>query len=271
MIAQDDIIAYDQVVTYDLAVLKLPVTPVDAAGTLSGGLTLTTNTAMAGQLTVSAFGVNSIVGTGTLLNLKLDVIGAAGMSSVLKIQKLVLNDDAQTNLTDGKVTIPPVCPTVTGIAPSSGAVGSVVTITGTNLSNVTSVKFSNNVTATITGNTATQVTVMVPAGAVNGPITVSKTGCTDVQTPVFTVGCTGVTITVNPATLAAATLNQAPNVTFTATGGTGPYQFTLSAGNLPNGLTLPTSGVMTGAPTVAGTFNFTVRARDANNCEGTRA
>ncbi len=353
--AQDDIIAYDLIVTFDPTVLKLQATPVDATGTLSSGLTVTPNAGTAGQLTVSAFGVNAIVGTGTLLNLKFEVIGAPGSLSVLKIQKMLLNDDAQTNLTDGKVTIPPGCPTVTSIVPTSGVIGSVVTITGTNFTGVTSVKFFNNVTATITNNTGTQVTVTVPAGAVTGPITVSKTGCADVQTPVFTVpllcptvsgisstsgavgssvtitgtnlsnvtsvkfannvtatitgntatsvtvtvpagavngsltisktgcadvqtapftvtgGCNGVTITVNPATLVGAMVNQAYSVNFTATGGTGPYQFTLAAGGLPNGVTLPTNGALTVTPTAAGTFNFTVKATDANNCMGTRA
>ncbi len=269
--AQDDIIAYDLVLTYDPAVLKLQATPVDAAGTLSNGLTLTPNTATAGQLTVSAFGVNAIVGTGALLNLKFDVIGAAGSSSVLKIQKLVLNDDAQTNLTDGKVTIPGAvaCPTVADISPASGNVNSTVTINGMNFTGITGVKFGNNVTAIITGNTATQLMVTVPATAVTGPLTISKAGCPDVTTAPFTVTCP--TITVNPATVANATLNQAYSVNFTATGGTGPYQFTLSAGGLPNGVTLPSNGALTVTPTAAGTFNFTVKATDANNCMGTRA
>ena len=78
------------------------------------------------------------------------------------------------------------CPTVTSINPTSGAVGSSVTINGANLTGVT-VRFSNNINATITNNTGTQLTVTVPVGAVTGPITVSKAGCNDVQTSTFTV------------------------------------------------------------------------------------
>jgi len=82
---------------------------------------------------------------------------------------------------------PPSCPAVSGIAPANGAVGASVVITGTNLTGVTAVKFNNNVTASFTVNSATQITATVPAGAATGPITISKTGCTDAQTAMFTV------------------------------------------------------------------------------------
>jgi uncharacterized protein (TIGR03437 family) len=80
------------------------------------------------------------------------------------------------------------CPTASVVNPSSGTVGSTVTITGTNFIGVTSVKFSANVTATIVSNTGTALTVTVPAGAVTGPLTISKAGCSDLTTATFTVG-----------------------------------------------------------------------------------
>ena len=49
------------------------------------------------------------------------------------------------------------------------------------------VKFANNVTAQFTINSATQITAIVPNNAISGPITISKQGCTDVQTNAFTV------------------------------------------------------------------------------------
>ncbi len=78
-------------------------------------------------------------------------------------------------------------------------------------------------------------------------------------------------ITVNPATLPNGTAGAAYNQTLTANGGTPAYAFTVTAGALPNGLALSTTGALTGTPTAAGAFNFTVLARDANNCSGTRA
>jgi len=78
------------------------------------------------------------------------------------------------------------------------------------------------------------------------------------------------TITVNPATLSNGVMGQAYNQTLTATGGNAPYTFAVSAGTLPNGVTLAVGGALSGTPTVAGVFNFTVTTTDANNCLGGR-
>jgi Putative Ig domain/Matrixin/Ig-like domain from next to BRCA1 gene len=50
-----------------------------------------------------------------------------------------------------------------------------------------------------------------------------------------------------------------------ATGGTGVYSWTLASGSgpLPGGLSLSPGGLISGTPTVGGTFNFTVRAADS--------
>lgn len=52
---------------------------------------------------------------------------------------------------------------------------------------------------------------------------------------------------------------------FTATGGSGIFGYTVSAGALPTGLVLGTDGVVSGTPTTAGTFSFTIRATE-NGC-----
>lgn len=78
-------------------------------------------------------------------------------------------------------------------------------------------------------------------------------------------------ITVNPATLPNGTVGAAYNQVVTATGGTAPYTFAVSSGALPTGLVLnPATGAITGSPTTAGTFNFSITAIDANGCRGTR-
>ena len=59
--------------------------------------------------------------------------------------------------------------------------------------------------------------------------------------------------------------------TFTQTGGTAPVTFSSTGGPLPPGLTLnATTGVLAGAPTQAGTFQFTITATDANGCTGSQ-
>ena len=68
--------------------------------------------------------------------------------------------------------------TISGFAPTSGIVGTTVTITGSNFSPIPSendVKF-NDISATVSAATATQLTVTVPAEATTGKITVTLGG-----------------------------------------------------------------------------------------------
>ncbi len=64
-------------------------------------------------------------------------------------------------------------PTITSFTPSGGVIGSTVTITGTNFVNVSSVTFGGVVAVSPTINSATQLTVAVPTGAVTGAIVVT--------------------------------------------------------------------------------------------------
>ena len=50
--------------------------------------------------------------------------------------------------------------------------------------------------------------------------------------------------------------------TLIETGGTAPLNWSISLGSTPPGLTLSSAGVLSGIPTSAGTFNFTVRLND---------
>jgi hypothetical protein len=57
-----------------------------------------------------------------------------------------------------------------------------------------------------------------------------------------------------------------------AAGGKPPYAWTVTAGDLPAGITLDSaSGTLSGTPTAAGTFTFTVQATDANDQSATKA
>ena len=80
-------------------------------------------------------------------------------------------------------------PTITSFNPTSGPIGTSVTITGTGFQDtsvVTAVEF-NNVAATFTVNSDTQITATVPAGATDGPIDVTDSEGTAVSATNFDV------------------------------------------------------------------------------------
>lgn len=54
-----------------------------------------------------------------------------------------------------------------------------------------------------------------------------------------------------------------PTTALAVTGGVSPYTWTTTVGNLPTGLSLSTAGSITGTPTVAGPFSFTVKVTDS--------
>ncbi|WP_326556718.1 DUF7927 domain-containing protein [Micromonospora sp. NBC_01796] len=62
------------------------------------------------------------------------------------------------------------------------------------------------------------------------------------------------------------------SVPLTVTAGTAPYVWSVSAGSLPPGVTLNAStGLLSGTPTAAGSFPFTVQVTDASNQSATQA
>ena len=115
-------VAYDFDLTFNNNVLQLQNPPIDAAGTLSSAMNITPNATTPGRLRVSAFGTAALAGAGTLLNLKFNVVGAPGTSTDLTWQRFLFNEEAQTNLVNGRFTVasqPTLPPTVTTAAASS--------------------------------------------------------------------------------------------------------------------------------------------------------
>ena len=78
-------------------------------------------------------------------------------------------------------------PVITSFTPATGAVGTSVVITGTNLTGATQVTFNGTNAPTFTVNSATQVTVSVPAGATTGPIALTTPISTGVSATPFIV------------------------------------------------------------------------------------
>jgi uncharacterized protein YhjY with autotransporter beta-barrel domain len=142
-----------------------------------------------------------------------------------------------------------------GVAPYAYAITAGVLPTGLTLSSTTG-EISGAPTAAGTFNVTISATDS-SGGA--GPYTASQAYSLTIATP---------TLTVSPGALPAASVGAAYSQTLTASGGTAGYSYAISAGALPAGLTLTTSGVLSGAPTTGGTFNFTVTATDSSGGAG---
>ena len=75
---------------------------------------------------------------------------------------------------------------------------------------------------------------------------------------------------ISTTSLSSGTLGAAYSQILSATGGMTPYTWTVSAGTLPAGLTISTSGVISGTPTTVGTKALTFKVTDSNNTTATK-
>src|SRR5438477_595016 len=80
---------------------------------------------------------------------------------------------------------------------------------------------------------------------------------------ILTVNASIPPLQVTSSQLPGGTVASAYSATLSASGGTSPYSWSLSSGTLPTGLILSSSGTLSGTPTVAGAFPFTVAVNDA--------
>ncbi|HNG34785.1 MAG TPA: putative Ig domain-containing protein, partial [Blastocatellia bacterium] len=174
------------------------------------------------------------------------------------------------------LTILPPCPTITlnPAGASGGTVGTAYSQTLTASGGTAPYSFSILSGALPPGLnlSANGVLSGTPTAVGTHTFTVMATaanGCTGLQTYTINVACP--TVTLNPVTLPNGATGTAYSQTLTANGGTSPHTFVISAGALPGGLTLFSNGTLTGTPVIAGAFNFTITATDANGCTGSRS
>jgi hypothetical protein len=110
----------------------------------------------------------------------------------------------------------------------------------------------------------------IAAGSFSFTVTATNaSGCAGSREYTISVNCP--TITLSSAPLADGMVNSPYSQTISASGSVGGYAFRVTNGSLPTGLSLNLStGEISGTPTSAGTFNFTVTATDAYGCAGSR-
>ena len=162
-------------------------------------------------------------------------------------------------------------PVITSFTPQSGPPGSSVKVTGANLTGATSVTVGGVSAAGFTVPSDTQIIWGVPTAVVVGPITVTTPGGTATSASNFTVTtCPQMTLSdlASPVALVGESYQ---DQSIKASGGTGPFSHQIS-GNLPPGLSdvgAATSDTITlsGTPTAAGNYLFTVAFTDKNGCQ----
>lgn len=78
------------------------------------------------------------------------------------------------------------------------------------------------------------------------------------------------TVAITNASLPDGVAGNAYSMSLGASGGTGPYGFSVKSGSLPPGLALSAGGAISGTPTTGGTYTFTVQATASGANAGTK-
>ncbi len=115
-------------------------------------------------------------------------------------------------------------------------------------------------TATAVGSVSFTVSV-TDSSTGAGPFVISGT---------YTLVVAAPAVTVSPSVLAVPIVGISYTQTLTANGGSPAYSYAPTAGSLPVGLTLSASGVISGTPTAAGNYSFSVTATDSHGFAGSQ-
>jgi hypothetical protein len=108
------------------------------------------------------------------------------------------------------------------------------------------------------------------AGTTNFTATVTDSSSHSASKP-LSITVAPPSLTVTTASLANGTVGVAYSQTLAASGGTGGYSWSVTAGGLQTGLSLSTAGAISGTPTAAGTANFTAQVKDASGFTAAKA
>lgn len=111
-------------------------------------------------------------------------------------------------------------------------------------------------TPTATGTFNTSMRVSFNGGSMGGP------GITITYSNWVINAAAAVTISVSPSSLPTGAINASYSQQLTASGGTSPYTYSTSS-SLPSGVTLSSSGLLSGTPTVSGSFNLVIQVNDS--------
>ena len=166
-------------------------------------------------------------------------------------------------------------------APAAGPVGATVAANSSN----------NPITLNLSGGAATSVAISTAAAhgtATASGTTISYTptaGYSGSDTLAYTatnasgtsspatvsISVSAPSITLSPGSLSNGIVGVTYNSSFSASGGTAPYSYSITSGSMPAGLSLSTSGTLSGTPTTGGAYNFSIGVQDRYGATGSQA
>jgi hypothetical protein len=149
---------------------------------------------------------------------------------------------------------------------------------GTNQQFTATGTYSDGSTKNITNQaTWTSSNTSVATVSATGLVTPLTTGSTTITATLG--GITGSTnasaqvavISITTSSLPAALVNHAYSATLAASGGVSPYTWSVATGALPTGLSLASTGQLTGTPTATGAFSFALKVSDSASHSATQS
>ena len=229
-----------------------PYTYAVTAGALPSGLTLASDGTLSG--TPTAGGMFNFTVTAT------DSSSGAGPYSASQAYSLTVNTPT---IAVSPTTLPAA---TTGssysqtISASGGTAAYTYAVTSGALPSGLSIASDGTLSGTPTaGGTYNFTVTATDSSTGTGPYTGSRAYSLTVNAP---------TVTVAPTTLSTGTTGSSYSQSVSASGGTAPYSYAITAGVHPAGLTLASDGMLSGTPTAGGVYTFTVTATDSSTGTG---
>ncbi len=285
--------AGSNVVVSPISSAEVTFTTVTGVGTTAAQENPTGTPLSSGYITPTYYDISTTAGFTGTVSICITYNEAQYLGNESRVKLLHYETGAWVNRTSGPVdTINnKVCGNVTSFSEFATAEATVPTITTASLPDGTA-GASYSATLTSSGGvpplTWSILTGSLPAGlSLNASTGVISGTPTTAGTSNFTVRVTDSysatndkalsimiysAISITTISLADGTTGAAYSQTVSATGGKTPYNWSIVSGSLPAGLSLNTStGVISGAPSATGTYNFTIQVQDANSAVATKA
>ncbi|WP_348689065.1 putative Ig domain-containing protein, partial [Aeromonas bestiarum] len=264
------------VATYTLVVTSSAVPTLTSAAPNSGSTAGATSVTLTGTNLTGATAVSfgGTAATGYTVNNATTITATTPAHAAGAVNVVVTTPGGSATLTNGytyTVPAPIAGPVSATVAANSSANPITLALNGGAATSVAVASAASHGTATASGTSITYTPTAGFSGA--DSFTYTATNVSGTSSPAtVTITVSPPSISLSPTTLGNGTIGTSYSATLTASGGTAPYTYAITAGSLPAGLSLNTgTGAISGTPSASGTSNPTVTATDANSATGSQA